>query len=49
MTNYTVTVTRDDTGEMLAQFSDDVLEGEADTLEIVVEDPLLRASVSQTG
>jgi len=49
MTNYTITVTRDDTGEQLAQFSDGVAEGESDTIEVVVENPQMGASASQTS
>lgn len=49
MTDYTITVTRDDTGEQLAQFTDSVVEGESDTVEIVVEDPSIVASVQQTS
>jgi len=49
MTNYTVVVKRDDTGEQLDSFSDSVAEGESDTIEIVVEDPAMTATISQTA
>lgn len=49
MPNYTITITRDDTGVQLAQFSDSVAEGESDTIEVVVEDPKMQASASQTS
>lgn len=49
MTNYTIIVTRDDTGEELVNVSDAVAEGEQDIYEVVVEDPSLTGSASQTS
>lgn len=49
MTNVTITVTRDDTGAQLSSTTKSVAEGDVVELTVVLEDPELTASVSESS